>query len=191
MRTASISTAMYSWSWWWRQYAPLKRRTTPRRLHGATSQKALIFKHRHPHTTPSNFLWQNKLLSTFNSCSDLLASPQVFAVPVLRWAGRCSQRQDKDSLTRGYSTVNMYAVTQCNCGFLVENPWCTPWFPCEPHGRDIAHFWGVYCDGSGLETGPITGTRQKDMACPVHLTVEEARLREVKLLWQKVMQFAS
>jgi hypothetical protein len=29
-------------SWWWRQYACLKRRSTPR-LHGTTFQKALIF----------------------------------------------------------------------------------------------------------------------------------------------------
>jgi hypothetical protein len=32
------------WSpWLWRQYACLKRRSTPTRLHGTTSQKALIF----------------------------------------------------------------------------------------------------------------------------------------------------
>jgi hypothetical protein len=30
-------------SWWWRQYAPLKRRSTPTRLHGAVSQKTAIF----------------------------------------------------------------------------------------------------------------------------------------------------
>jgi hypothetical protein len=30
-------------SWWWRQYAPLKRLSTPTRLHGVTSQKSLIF----------------------------------------------------------------------------------------------------------------------------------------------------
>jgi hypothetical protein len=29
--------------WWWRQYASLKRRCTPTRLHGAVSQKVLIF----------------------------------------------------------------------------------------------------------------------------------------------------
>jgi hypothetical protein len=29
--------------WWWRQYASLKYRSTPTRLHGATSQKTLIF----------------------------------------------------------------------------------------------------------------------------------------------------
>jgi hypothetical protein len=29
--------------WCWRQYAPLKRRSTPTRLHGTTSQKDLIF----------------------------------------------------------------------------------------------------------------------------------------------------
>jgi hypothetical protein len=28
--------------WWWRQYAPLTRRSTLMRLHGTTSQKALI-----------------------------------------------------------------------------------------------------------------------------------------------------
>jgi hypothetical protein len=28
--------------WWWRQYAPLKCRSIPTRLHGATSQKAVI-----------------------------------------------------------------------------------------------------------------------------------------------------
>jgi hypothetical protein len=28
--------------WWWRQYAPLKRRSAPT-LHGATSQKTLNF----------------------------------------------------------------------------------------------------------------------------------------------------
>jgi hypothetical protein len=30
--------------WWWSQYAPLKHRSTPTRLLGATYQKALIFK---------------------------------------------------------------------------------------------------------------------------------------------------
>jgi hypothetical protein len=30
--------------WWWRQYAPLKRRSTPTRLNGGTFQKALIFR---------------------------------------------------------------------------------------------------------------------------------------------------
>jgi hypothetical protein len=38
---------MYCWihlsPWWWRQYAPLKRRSTPTRLHGVVSQKAFIF----------------------------------------------------------------------------------------------------------------------------------------------------
>jgi hypothetical protein len=38
-------------------------------------------------------------------------------------------------------------------------------------------------EGSGLETHPITGTRQKDgtlFAKRLYLTVEEARLSEVK-----------
>jgi hypothetical protein len=30
-------------SWWWKQYASLKRRPTPTRLHDTISQKALIF----------------------------------------------------------------------------------------------------------------------------------------------------
>jgi hypothetical protein len=29
--------------WWWRQYAPLKRRSISTRLHGAMSQKAVIY----------------------------------------------------------------------------------------------------------------------------------------------------
>jgi hypothetical protein len=29
-------------SWWWRQYAPLTRRSTSTKLHGCTSQKAII-----------------------------------------------------------------------------------------------------------------------------------------------------
>jgi hypothetical protein len=29
--------------WWWRQYAPLKRQSTPTRLHGTIPQKVLIF----------------------------------------------------------------------------------------------------------------------------------------------------
>jgi hypothetical protein len=29
--------------WWWRQYAPLKRRSTSTRLHGAIFQKTIIF----------------------------------------------------------------------------------------------------------------------------------------------------
>jgi hypothetical protein len=30
-------------TWWWRQYAPLKRQSTVTRLRGTISQKALIF----------------------------------------------------------------------------------------------------------------------------------------------------
>jgi hypothetical protein len=30
--------------WWWREKAPLKRRSTSIRLHGATTQKAAIFR---------------------------------------------------------------------------------------------------------------------------------------------------
>jgi hypothetical protein len=29
--------------WWWRQYAPLKRRSTSTRVHGAISQRVVIF----------------------------------------------------------------------------------------------------------------------------------------------------
>jgi hypothetical protein len=31
--------------WWWRQYAPLKRRSSSARLHGAVFHKAVIFTH--------------------------------------------------------------------------------------------------------------------------------------------------
>jgi hypothetical protein len=41
VRTASIIRAIHSSPWWWRQYTPLERRSTPTTLHGATSQKAL------------------------------------------------------------------------------------------------------------------------------------------------------
>jgi hypothetical protein len=39
----STSRAGYSSFWWWRHYALLKRRSSPTRLHGAVSQKVLIF----------------------------------------------------------------------------------------------------------------------------------------------------
>jgi hypothetical protein len=38
-------------------------------------------------------------------------------------------------------------------------------------------------EGSGLETGLITGTRQKLFAKPLHLTVEKARLSEVNFYY--------
>jgi hypothetical protein len=38
-------------------------------------------------------------------------------------------------------------------------------------------------EGSGLETGLITGTRQKLFAKPLHLTVEEVPLSEVKWIF--------
>jgi hypothetical protein len=40
--------------WWWMQYEPLKRRSTSTRLHGAISQKAVIF------LTPSMFWFLGK-----------------------------------------------------------------------------------------------------------------------------------
>jgi hypothetical protein len=39
----SLSRRAYSSPWWWRQYAPLKRRSTSMWLYGATSQKTLNF----------------------------------------------------------------------------------------------------------------------------------------------------
>jgi hypothetical protein len=43
LRVQVLSTASMRFRvfWWWRQYTPLKRRSTPMRLHGATSQKTL------------------------------------------------------------------------------------------------------------------------------------------------------
>jgi hypothetical protein len=38
-----FSHMAYSLPWWWRQYAPLKYRSTSMRLHGAMSQMAVIF----------------------------------------------------------------------------------------------------------------------------------------------------
>jgi hypothetical protein len=35
---------VHSSPWWWRQYAPLKRRCTSKRLHGAVFQRVFIFK---------------------------------------------------------------------------------------------------------------------------------------------------
>jgi hypothetical protein len=42
MRTVSVVRKMIK-TWWWRQYAPLKRRSTATTLHSAISQKAVIF----------------------------------------------------------------------------------------------------------------------------------------------------
>jgi hypothetical protein len=42
-RTAFIRPVNYSPPWWWRQYAPLKRWSTPTRLNGIISRKANIF----------------------------------------------------------------------------------------------------------------------------------------------------
>jgi hypothetical protein len=39
-----VQSGLFSSSWWWRQQAPLKRRWTSTRLHGATIQKTAIFK---------------------------------------------------------------------------------------------------------------------------------------------------
>jgi hypothetical protein len=43
--TTSCNCMMHSSPWWWRQYAPLKRRSTSMRLHGCTTQKAVILTH--------------------------------------------------------------------------------------------------------------------------------------------------
>jgi hypothetical protein len=38
-----LSHSAYSWPWWWKWYAPLKRRYTSTTIHGAVFQKAVTF----------------------------------------------------------------------------------------------------------------------------------------------------
>jgi hypothetical protein len=62
------SELQFRWSapsWRWSQYAPLKRRYTPRRLPGPTSQKALIFKLRYRRIYLSTGLQPKKLKKLF------------------------------------------------------------------------------------------------------------------------------
>jgi hypothetical protein len=67
--------------WWWRQYAPLKCRSTAR-LHGATSQKTLNF---------MSLLFQQEVrsrcvLSIVNHCKTVFATSIVFSCTVSSFA---------------------------------------------------------------------------------------------------------
>jgi hypothetical protein len=61
---AEFSCAAYSMPWWWRKYVRLKFRSTSSRLHGATSQKAVIFR-----SFVSCISRNYSILSTIGICS--------------------------------------------------------------------------------------------------------------------------
>jgi hypothetical protein len=90
--------------WWWRQYAPLKRRSSPRRLHEAISRKVFIFKIAAVRT------WNLTYITVFTR------------VCHWTWAGWIQCRREDDRLRTAFLELTIVLLLICSWNLLYFLP---------------------------------------------------------------------
>jgi hypothetical protein len=118
-----IIMIIFSSPWWWRQYPPLKGRCTPARLHGATSQKALVVilvAVRTWNLTDFLGVHNGVLQSNVGPLSALkkeTVCPSETLVSTCKCTRRCNSKTDIDiSIAVRASHLSLY---DCKLGFLL------------------------------------------------------------------------
>jgi hypothetical protein len=107
---------VYSLSWWWRQQAPLKRRLTPTRLHGATQKTSSFSPPWEPEISPifnKNYVYRvagpNSPLNTSCHC-----------IGIWRVGYQNKPSSSDDSITVRRLTTNPQAiVTHLACSYNI------------------------------------------------------------------------